>query len=221
MYGGLRGGLRGPPYGFRRSRMGIDPRTLAQRNKACAREQQTVRVEEAVRPRAVCLLRFRTGTGWLVRISEAVGISEMPCRRQVAAAAGGIAPSEMRKPGSRSRGGLKGTWGAFKGCTHRNWGSRNSGAWRAPELNDILAPTALVTAPPKRPCRASRRSQKVFRLGDSNRRPPDVSRDPAPYLTSRPTTGATGGASRGPEPEQTALQAAGCAGRGRGKEPNF
>ena len=105
--GWLYGGLRGPPHGVRRSRMRIDPRTLAQRNKACAREQQTMRVEDAVRPRAVCLLRFRTGTGWLVRISEAVGSSEMPCWRQVAAAAGGITPSEMRLRGSRSWGGLK------------------------------------------------------------------------------------------------------------------
>ena len=77
----------------------------------------------------------RAGTGCHVHISEAVGILEMQCWRQVAAAARGIMPSEMRLRGSRSRGGLKGTRGAFKGRAHRNWGSRNSGAWRAPELN--------------------------------------------------------------------------------------
>ena len=118
--------------------MRIDPRTCTQRKKTCARQVTAnfcVRVEDAVRPRAVCLLRFRTGTGWLVRISEAVGISEMPCWRQVAAGARGSMPWEMDLRGSRARGLLKGTSGVLKGAALRNWGSRDSGAWRAPELD--------------------------------------------------------------------------------------
>ena len=60
----------------------------------------------------------------------------------------GITPSEMRLRGSRSRGGLKGTWGAFKGPEHRNWGSRNSGTWRAPELELRSSAMELKLAAP-------------------------------------------------------------------------
>jgi hypothetical protein len=76
------------------------------------------------------------------------GISEMTRWLQVAAAAGGARVFEMRLRSSRSRGGLKGARGAFKGRAHRNWGSRNSGAWRAPELDgtwELVGPQGLST----------------------------------------------------------------------------
>ena len=130
------GGLRGPPHAVRRSTMRIDPRTR-KTQKACARQVTAnfcVRVESSILmlfglARSVCC-----GTGWLVRISEAVGISEMPCWQQVAAAAGGNhafgnAPARFSVAGRTNMGagatrGWDGNWAAMGGGGGGGWAAR-------------------------------------------------------------------------------------------------
>ena len=48
-----------------------------------------------------------------------------------------IGPSEMRWSGSRTRGGLKGLRGLFKGPALRNWGPRNLGSQGGSELDAL------------------------------------------------------------------------------------